>query len=516
MKIPLGNFGLALPQTNGAPRVATPAPSTGLDKIAKLIGGYADEMYKNEAASQSATAIIGGKRRLDEWKDGLDASPIDEQGNQRYETAAQEFDKHFEAIKRDALTGTRNTAAQAAIDADLGTYYEHMRGKVLDTALKQRQDHAQALLMGELEAAKTTPGIEHEERLKRMGQVIGAMVVSGGMKMEDGVKLRQKEEATLEFSRVYDSIQQATTRERLFEVRGQVSAFNPRMSVEQNKGLVEMANARIRAIEDENAVAVKARQEDITKELDSKAKAGTLTLQEVESHKATLPPDTYRRMIAMPDINRAPVGAGSQAFVRDIERDTLKSYRDAKKLEGLRNRITDLMTGYDPVSQTYGERQLSADEGRRMLDNIEGYLRDIRSETRANRTEGRVQKNEKQDQQDSKMREAADLLKRMYDARGKHERTKAGEAEIETRYNKAYEDMLKHKDDPIGWLDQHKKTNPDVVNPPKHYPSWVIQSGNKPDGTATRKRLLEEKQAGRISAPEYQRRFDQLKGLEQP
>lgn len=492
MRIPVGEFGNILPRANPTPR------------IGEALGEYADQLYKGEAARDAAAAIIGGKRKLDEWQSAQESGPLDEQGNKRFETADKDFDRVFGDVRKEAMSGTRNTAAHQAIDKDLTTYAEQMRSKVLGTAQKQKQDYTMGVLTTELEALRENPDLDDTERNKRTGQIIGSMVVSGGMKMEDGVKLRAKEDALNEYGKAYTAIQKANTREGLYEVRGQISTFNPRLTPEQNKALVELANARIRAIEDAADLALKSRQDETTKTLDEKARAGTLTTQDVETSRQNLQPDDYRRFLAMPDINKGPVvDAGSESFVRDIERDILHNYNDQKRLEGLRPRIIDLMTGYDPKTRTYGERKLSAEAGQRMLGDVERYLREIRTETRAARSDT-------ESKQQAAMNEARNLLKSLYDARGNQERVPSARADVEARYIKAQEDLLRHKNDPLGWLEQHKKTNQDIVTPTVRLPSWAVSTNGKLDAAATLRKLLDDKKAGRLSEKEYKQRFDKI------
>lgn len=517
-QIPVGKFGFQVAEPAPTPRAPAGAfgNADGLTAIAGNLKEVAKEAYRQEAIADATTATIAAKRRMDGFLSELDASPSGPDGKPRQDGGLQDFEKFSQKLLQEAAGSTRNAEAQRVIKQSLTTYGETHRSRLVEKAQKMRADQMQAGMLLEIEATRADTNIPPDEKLNRIGQVLGAMVATGSMNPSDAVKERQRQEGLLEYGRLYEDIQGANSVPRLYELRGQLSKFNPKMSEANNRQLVEMVSARIKQLDEEQDRAVRQQREDIKKELTEAAFSGTLTLDQVRQYRDKLPADDFESFMKLPDLaqRRDAEGGDDPELFRGLQREILQNYRNGQALGRLRDRVTNLMTGYDSTTKSFGKPGLSRDTARMLIDDIEGYQREMRSEGRLSATDARIETNDQRARRDRERGEVEQLMRGAFKGAREAAIGRDAQSRVAQREQQALDALLKNRDDPMAFWEKFKKDNPDILRPRRPLPSWAIQSAGKLDGAATKRQLLEQKQKGTITEAQYKQRFDQVIRLE--
>ena len=515
MRIPLGDFGYRVAQPQRMPQADQAAFDNGAGKALQLAGNtlatVAEDLYRKEAITESSIGIVSGERSLDDFLEDAKRRPYANDGTPRYESMLEEFDSHARDLLEQQTSSVRNPLARETIQKDLSGYTHSVRKQLSELATKQRADWLKA---GMTDALETEIAAGNTGRINLL---LRGMVETGVMDMEGALKERKRAEETIEYGRAFNDINSANTRERLFEIRGQLSTFNAKLSPEKNRSLFEMAQSRIDALDKENEAVIKADQDRITKELDGKYRDGTLTVQDVKRHESLLPEATFRRLMAQPSLTNAPTSPSGQSdehWAQRMERDILRANRDGRQLGALRDRVSDLMTGYDPITRSYGPPVISKETGGRLLDDIEGYQRELRTEARQNTSDARMFRSDKEQAQGRDYREVEQLVDSSFRAYKDTRIGREAQADADRQHQKAKESLLKNRGRALEWWDGFKKERGDIFNPKPPIPSWVPQAGGKPDFEAAKRRLLDDKRAKRISDQQYLQKFDQLTKLE--
>lgn len=510
-RIPLGNFGTSAPEPVPNPRIPAGAAvdMRGVQRIGDAAADIGLAVMERDAKLEAAMGILSGKAQMDRWQYEFKASPIGADGRPRYLTANQDFEAFAGRLTQEAVKNAKTPLAQRAIQQDLANYALQTKQEILTSARKQQTDIQTAGVLNAVQDTLQAPGLSKDERMFRITQAYASLVTSNLMGADDAKKEIMKQRAALEYGERFSSLQSATTKEQVYELRGQFAQFNPLLSPEQNRDLVRLANERIASLDKDAESAVKAKQETTEKSLTDKYVAGTLTIADVQAAQKDLPAATYERWAKAPDVlqKRDAEAVDNPDLYREVQREVLNAYRDPKKLERLRDRVTDLVTGYDPKTKAHGKPALSRDTGRRLLDDIEGYLREFRSEAR-------TQKNEANSQAERDFRAIEGLLGDQFKSAARSRVGRAAQAELAERETRAREDLLKNRGNASEWWETYKKANPDLFEARVSLPSWVVQQGGKADLMATRDKLTEDFKAKRLNRDEYQRRMDQLSEME--
>lgn len=511
--IDLGQFGFRAPQAPplgggiAIPQAFVSGP--GLDRVAEGLEKAADVLHKRQAIADSTREIIAAKQAIDEWEGAQKQRRVNEDGTPAYETATQEFDKFGRSLLDKATRATGNRDAQDVISRDLSNYLRAARDRVGEQAAKQRMQFGTATTMQQIDDTAADPKIDTAEKTKRIYQILGAAVEQGFVAVDKAQELAQKKRGEIEYLRIFDEVGAAGTISQAYELRGKLAKANPLLSPEQNRQIRQMVDERIRNLDKETDDAVRRKQDDIAKMLIVEAAEGRLTKDRVRLYQNDLQPAQFEKFMGLPDVaakQRAEAADDPEIF-RRIQKDMLGSYRDARALARLRDRVSDYMTGFDPATRTFGTPALSRQTGRQLINDIEEYIGRVRSD--ADR-----QKNEIEQKQDREFRDVERLLKGAVEAYKGTRIGRAAQAEAEAIGQKAQEDLLKNRDKAGEWWENWKKQNASILDARPQLPSWVIQSNGKADIEGTRKRLLDDKKAGRISEPEYRNRFDRLQQLE--
>jgi hypothetical protein len=523
--IPLGEFGFRAPQQPTG-QVLNPAAyqggGDGLRAIGQALESAAGVLYKREAMQYSRAAIHAGKQGLDTYevqlrqrqKDLLSKAPrlpdgtVDLDGFEQ--AAMKDFDEYSSKLLEQSLKGTKNRDAVEATSRDLQNYTRAIRDRVFEQVGKQKQQIGVANLMESIETAKALP-IDPAEKKKRIGETLGVAVESGIVAIDKAQEMRTKAVAEIEYATMFDEVAATNSLSQAYEMRGKYSRFNPALSPAQNREIRSLVDDRIKALDKETETSVKARQDDLAKMLMVRASEGKLTREQVLLYQNDLPRDQFEKFLLLPDIaaKRVVEGADNPELYRRTQKRLIDAANrgDARELNRLSAEIGDYMTGYDPVTKSYGTPALSRSTANQMLGDIQGNLGRIQSD--ANRQKGDVEQRQN--------REYEDVRKLL---RGAIEGYKAGrigrgaQAEADALGQRAEEELLKNRGNALKWWEDWKKNNATVFERKAAIPSWVTQSGGKPDFEATRKRLLADKKAGRLSESDYRNRFDKLEEME--
>lgn len=522
--IPLGEFGFRAPQQPGG-QVLNPAAyqggGAGLETVGKALDTVSDILYKREAVQYSEAAIRAGKQGLDTYEvqfrqrqnDILSKAPrlpdgtVDLAGFEQ--TAMKDFDAYSKKLLEESVKGTKNRAALDATSRDLQNYARVIRDRVFEQVGKQKQQIGAANLMEAIDATKALPGIDTAEKMKRIGLSLGAAVETGVIAIDKAQEMRAKVRGELEYARVFDEVNGTSNLSQAYEMRGKLSTFNPLLSPSQNREIRALVDDRIKALDKETETSVKARQDDLAKMLIVEASEGKLTRERVLLYQNDLPRDQFEKFMALPDIaaKRVVEGADNPELYRRLQKALIDSTQDARKLARLRDQIGDYMTGYDPVTKKYGQPALSRSTANQMLNDIEQNIGRIQSD--ANRVKGDAER-----KTDQEYRDVERLLKGAIETYKNGKVGRAAQAEADALGQKAQEELLRNRGGALKWWEDWKTKNATVFEQRAQLPSWVTQSGGKPDFEATKKRLLDDKKAGRISTQDYQSRFEKLQEME--
>ena len=523
--IPLGEFGFRAPQQPTG-QVINPAAyqggGDGLRVIGQALDTVADQLYKREATQYANSAIRAGKQGLDEWEakfrqrqgefiqnaPRLPDGTIDLDGFEK--GVLDEFEKYSGNILAETRKGTKNRLALEVSERDLLNYKRVIRDRVFEQVGKQKQQIGVANLMESIDTDKAAP-VDAAEKMKRIGLSLGVAVDRGLITIDKAQEMRTKVRSELEYARVFDEVNGASNLSQAYEMRGKLSTFNPLLSPAQNREIRSLVDDRIKALDKETETSVKARQDDLAKMLIVEASKGKLTRERVLLYQNDLPRDQFEKFMALPDIaaKRVVEGADNPELYRRMQKRLIDAANrgDARTLNQLSAEIGDFMTGYDPVTKKFGTPALSRSTANQMLGDIQGNLGRIKSD--ANRSQN--------DMEQKQNREYQDVHKLL---RGAIEGYKAGrigraaQAEADALGQRAEEELLKNRGNALKWWEDWKKNNGTVFERKAAIPSWVTQSGGKPDFEATRKRMLADKKAGRLSESDYRNRFDKLQEME--
>lgn len=510
-KISLGEFGYSVPEVVPGPRLQPGVipDSRGIEKIGDALTNISGDLLERDAKIEATQLILKGKAQFDWFRNGLATDTVGADGRPRYLTAPQDFDKFREKTTSDLLSMAKTPLAQRAIAADLASYGQGTRNEIVTLGTRQKKDFQTGQVLVQIEDAMTTEGISRQEREKRIGQGLGALVSSGLMPADEAIAEQKKYRARLEYGEKFSMVQSATEKEKLYEIRGQLSQFNPLLSPEQNRDLVRLTNERIASLDKETENAVKAKQEGTEKRLTDKYIAGTLTISDVQAEQGNLPAATYERWAKAPDVlqKRDAEAIDDPAIYREVQHQLLTAYRNPAELERIRTRIENLMTGWDQKTKTQGKPVLSRDTAGRLIRDAERYLSDYR-------TEQRTERNEANTQSERDFRAVEGMLTDQFKSMAKSRVGRAAQAEIAERQARAQEDLIKNRRDPMTWWENFRKSNADLFEQRSSFPSWVVQPGGKPDFGATRDQLTTEYKAKRMTQTEYQRRMDAVREME--
>lgn len=522
--IPLGEFGFRAPQLPTG-QVVTPSAfvdsGSGFQAVGRALETAADVLYKRDATQYAHAAIRAGKQGLDEWEakfrarqgDFIKNAPrlpdgtIDLDGFEQGVLA--DFEKYSGDILAKTRKGTKNRLALEVSERDLLDYKRVIRDRVVEQTQRQKTQIGVANLMESIDADKAAPGIDNAEKMKRIGLSLGVAVDRGLIAIDKAQEMQTKVRGELEYARVFDEVNATTSLSQAYEMRGKLSTFNPLLSPAQNREIRTLVDDRIRALDKETETSVKARQDDLAKMLIVEASEGKLTRERVLLYQNDLPRDQFEKFMALPDIaaKRVVEGADNPELYRRLQKTLIDSTQDARKLTKLRDQIGDYMTGYDPVTKKYGTPALSRSTANQMLNDIEQNLGRIQSES--NR-----QKSDAERKTDQEYRDVERLLRGTIETFKNGKVGRAAQAEAEAFGQRAQEELLKNRGSALKWWEEWKKNNANVFEQKAQLPSWVTQSGGKPDFEATKKRLLDDKKAGRISTQDYQTRFQKLQEME--
>lgn len=356
--IPLGNFGNQIAQSPG--RVNVPAAAfengvSGLADAAKALGDIASDMTHARAVSEATTEIQRGKLDLDTFVSDIEKNPYDAEGRPRYGELEQGFRDFSNQTLTDRLGAAQTPPGKEAIQKDLGNYIIGLRQKVAETARKQEIDFMRARGTDNLDLAVRT----NDER--QVDRVITGMVSTGIVSAIDGQKERDKALYRIEYGRASNLINSATTKEALFEARGRLSVFNPKLSPDDNRALLNEVNTRIDRF-DRDAEEAKKKLEDSTfKELRTLDLSGKLDATTLVLNGDKLSKEGFGQLAALIDQNLRQ-GRDDPALVQRLQIGVLTGQIGESEL-------TRIASGYDPGTgqtrtsgvsrETY--RQLMAD-----------------------------------------------------------------------------------------------------------------------------------------------------------
>lgn len=511
-KIPLGNFGFSAPEPVPGARIPPGAAvdMRGLERIGNAVADVGLESMEREARLEAARLILEGKAQMDAWRVDFDANPVGADAKRpRFESAGEDFRKFVGKLSRDIVGRARTPLAKNAIALDLQSYAQSSMGHVVTTAKKVRTDTAVAATFKAAEDALAVEGIDDVERMKRVTQSYASLVSAGQMGADDAERKIQEARRRLEYGRSFSAINGAATKEQLYELRGQLSRFNPLLSPEQNRDLVRLTNERIASLDKQAEQDLKDRQEKTEKFLTGKLIDGTLTIADVEAVQSSLPAATFERWAKAPELLRRKdaESADDPEIFRSVWKDIQSSARDPIKLGKLRDRVVELTTGYDRVTGNRGRPALSRDTAGRLLSDIDAYIREFRTEARTARSEA-------SSQAERDFKSVQGLLDDYFKSEGRSRVGRAAQAELAERQLRANDDLLKNRTNAMQWWEGFKKANTDAPKETMRYPSWVVQPGGKADLMATRDKLTEDFKAKRLTRDEYQRRMDQLSEME--
>lgn len=510
--INLGDFGFRTAQAPIGGGVAIPnafVSGPGLERAAAGLQQAADVLYDREAQADATREVLAAKKAVDEWELAQKTRKLKDDGTPGHETAVPDFDKFGQSVLDKAIRSTRNRKAVDAISRSVSSYLGAARDRVAEQAAKQRTQFGVAMTMQEIDEATANPNLPEREKMDRIGNVLMNAVEQGYMTIDKAQELGQKKRGEIEFLRIFDEVGGAGTMSQAYELRGKLSKANPLLSPEQNRQVRQMVDERIRNLDKETEDTVRRRQDDISKMLIVEAAEGRLTKDRVLLYKNDLQPSQFEKFMGLPDIaaKQRAEAADDPEIYRRLQKDMLGSYRDSRALTRLRDRVSDYMTGFDPTTKRYGTPALSRQTGRQLINDIEEYIGRIQADS--NRQKGEVEQKQERD-----FRDVERLLRNTVEAYKGTRIGRAAQAEAEAIGQKAQEDLLKNRDKAGEWWENWKKQNASILDAKPQLPSWVIQSGGKADIEGTRKRLLDDKKAGRITEPEYRARFDRLQQLE--
>lgn len=507
--IPRGDFGFQGIQAGQSPAAPPGAfvSGNGLMRVGQAIEKVADTLYEREAIAYSTKAIIDAKNRLDQFERDFSANPLGEDGQPRYGTVVGDFEAQSQEVLARALEGTNNRLAKDTVSRDLQAYSRSVRDRVADRALRQRNDHLKAGMMATVEETMTG-ALPTQEKLQRLDLLYAGAVRSGFMNADDAQRELQTRTQKLHFGDKYQRIASTNTITGAYALRQELSEPDQRLSTEQNIQLLRLADDRISFLDKQTERDVRGRQDAITKMLIRDASEGALTKEKVLLFERDLTPEQFDKFMQLPDIaaRRQVDGADNPELYRSMQKEILKSYRDARSLTRLRDRISDYMTGYDPTTRKFGTPGLSRNTGRQLINDIEEYLGRIQSDAQRST-------NEAEQRTDREFRDVERLLKGAIDTYKNSRIGRGAQAEAEAFGQKAMEDLLKNRGSATKWWEDWKKKNADVLNVKPQLPSWVPQPNGRPDFDAARKQLLDEKKRGMPDAT-YQQRFNRIQELE--
>jgi len=518
VKIPLGQAGLAVPEPVAGPRAIPGAFVQGHGNLGAHVQNAAAQLQdvalqasERDAIVEATTGTLAAKTRVDEWRVAQAQSPVDENGNPKHETALKDFDSFGEKIQQEALKTAKTPLAKKVIQKDLGTYLQSTRRQVLEVAEKQKKDFQSAAILSQIEAVKVDATIPAEERDKRLGQLLGAAVQTGTMTLEEATKAKAGFAREAAFGQKWTAVNSAVTKEQLYELRGQFSQYDATLGPELSSKLYNLVNERLTQVDRQSESALKAQAEDAQKAMIDKFASGTLTKADVEAARSKLTASDYERWSKAPGVQQkadAEGGIDDGPLYREVQRDVLNAYRDAKKLESLRAHVTDLMTGYSKQTKTTGKPALTRATGKQLIDDIDQALGSLRSEGRQN----------KSDLDQTKTREFNDAeakLKGYFEAASAG-KTRREQGEMEQRLNNARLQLLDNRQNAGAWMEKFRKDNPDLFEKRGvSFPSWATPhvKGGKLDAQAAKDAATAEFKKKAMNQKAYQDRLNEIDRL---
>ncbi|WP_019882343.1 MULTISPECIES: hypothetical protein [unclassified Methylophilus] len=513
-KIPVGNFGNNVAQGSPAARL-TPSNSTeGLVQFGNKMMQIAADLNEQSALTEATTTFYGARRELTDLLTKYKTTAVDSKGKPIFENGMTEFESDSAKILRKYTGEAKSSLARNMVAKQLAKTIESDRESLGEHFIKQKKDWNYTSLFDnykkEMQAANL-PGVEN---------TLGVMVQIGAINTEKAYELKGQAESSIEYGNMFTNINAAQTKDQLFEIRGKLGVYNPKLSKTDNESLMRLTQNRIDSIDKEADRTAHTEQENVIKQLDSDYRDGTLTVEKVKQFEHKIPATEYRRLLALPQIHslQGDINESDQEnWVQQLERDMLINSRNPGQLEKLRGRVVDLTTGYDPKTGVYGPPKLSRDTGMRLKDDIERYQRELRTERRQNDADVRLLGNEEKRRSASEYRDVEQLLTRVIsdykDSRiGPDAQRDASKTELQLR-----EDLLRHKDDPTKWWDNFKKNRQDLFKQTKRMPSFVpMGASGKPDFDAAKRNVLKSMKADSKpgSKEKYNKQFDEIMRLE--
>jgi len=516
MKIPVGNFGNAVPQPG--PDIAVPqqafGDSRGLIRAGQAIADASDVLYEREAI-QDATAIINtAKQKLHEFKLGVDNDPGSDQGPPRYATMEKDFDFFAKRIGDDAQKATKNRKAQDVINRTLSGYIESTREHVMTQAEKRRQDAFAAKTQADVDYYKSAPGLSDEERAKGIDQTLGAAVASGAMKQEEAYKLQRKTAEDMTANKHISALEAATSPAQIAEIQKAI-ANDPGLSPEKKLSLSSATSTRRTQLEKDTEAALKADQDGILKTLTDLRTGGLLTPQMVEKFRSKLTAEQYETQMSRLR-NQAVEGADDPKTVQELTSEIRNAWKDPAKLQRLRDRVTVYGSGYDPSTRTTGSPRISRRTEDQFNATIEGYLNDLRAE-------GQRQKSEGEQAADKQYETVRGIITQKLQVQ-KAAAGKDDKAQVEKLEADVLEELSRNRKDPGAYLERLRKERPNLFKPPvpSELKFYVQPKGNSaPDWDDAAKRMYGDYKRGFDKATDprrkqsltdqYMRDYDNLK-----
>lgn len=354
-KIPLGDFGNAI----AAPRPSVRQVDTsqnGLVEAAGFVSSLINEELDAQAVSEATTQIQAGKLDLDAFARDLEEKPYDDEGKPRFEDAEKRYQAASQERISRALRESKSPKARQIIQRDLGNYAVTGQIKISDLSRKLEVDHYKARGFENLGLAVTS-GDESQ-----VDVILAGMVKTGIVSSVDAVKEREKAKKQIEYGRNFNLIQAAQTKEQLYEVRGRLSQFNPKLSPEDNARLYDSVNQRIDRYDKEAEQELKKTQDGAMEDLTNLSISGKLNADVLLFNSDRLS-KTDRNILAGLVRQQEKEGNDDPDTVRRLQIGVLTGTIGEKEL-------TRIASGYNSADGTTGDSRISTQTYRQLMSDI--------------------------------------------------------------------------------------------------------------------------------------------------
>jgi hypothetical protein len=501
MRIPVGNFGNAVPQPG--PAIAVPqqafGDSRGLIQMGRAIVGVSDVLYEREAIQDATSIINSAKQKLHEFKLKVDNDPGSDTGTPRYATMEKDFEAFAKRIGDDAQKATNNRKAQDVINRTLSGYIESTREHVMTQAERRRQDAFAAKTLADIDYYKSASGLSDEERAIGIDQTLGAAIASGSMKQEEAYKVQRKTAEDMTANKYISALEAATSPAQIADVQKTI-ANDPSLSPEKKLSMSSAASTRRTQLEKDTETAVKQEQDGILKTLTDLRTGGLLTPQMVEKFRSKLTAEQYETQMSRLR-NQAVEGADDPKTVQELTSEIRNAWKDPVKLQRLRDRVTVYGSGYDPATRTTGSPRISRRTEDQFNATIEGYLNDLRAE-------GQRQKTDAEQAADKQFDTVRGIIVQKLQVQ-KSAAGKDDKAQVEKLESDVLEELARNRKDPNAYLERLRKERPNLFKPPvpSELKFYVQPKGNSaPDWDDAAKRMYGDYKRGFDKATDPKRK----------